>query len=54
MHLLLHIRSDSSLCSAESQLEVVSRLVGVEDGVLERIGEEAMHQGTEGYAIPPT
>lgn len=54
MNLLLHIRSDSSLCSAESQLEVLPGLVGVEDGVLESIGEEAVHQGAEGYAVFPT
>lgn len=54
MLLFLHIRNDSSLCSVESQLEIFPRLVGVEDGVLERIGEEAVYQSAEGYAVFPT
>lgn len=53
-HLHLHIRNESSLCSAESQLEVFPGLVRVEDGVLERVREEAVHQGAEGYAVSPT
>ena len=53
IYLLLHIRNESSLCSAEGQLEVVPGLVGVEDGVLEGVREEAVHQGAEGYAVFP-
>lgn len=49
----LHSRTKSSLCGAEGQLEVVSGLVGVEGRILERVGEEAVHQGTEGDAIFP-
>lgn len=48
------IRNEISLCSAESQLEVVHGLVGVKDGVLECIGEETVHQGAERYAVFPT
>lgn len=54
IHLFLHIRHDYLLCSAESQLEVIPGLVGVEDGVLKGVGEEPVHQGAEGYAIFPT
>lgn len=54
MHLILHIKDESSLCGAESQLEVLLVLVGVEDRVLERVGEEPVHQGAEGYAVFPT
>lgn len=50
---ILHIRTKSSLCGAESQLEVVSGLVGVEGRILKGVGEEPVHQGTEGYAIFP-
>lgn len=53
MRWILHIRTKSSLCGAESQLEVVSGLVGVEGRILKRLGEEPVHQGTEGYAIFP-
>lgn len=42
-----------SLCRAESQLEVVYGLVGVEDGVLKGVGEESVHQGAEGDAVFP-
>lgn len=49
-----HIRSERSLCSVESQLEVFPGLVGVEDGVLERIGEEPVDQGAKGNAVFPT
>lgn len=50
---ILHIRNKSSLCGGESQLEVFPGLVGVEDWVLERIGEEPVHQGAEGNAVFP-
>lgn len=50
---VLHVRTKSSLRGAESQLEVVSGLVGVEGRVLKRVGEEPVHQGAEGYAIFP-
>lgn len=53
MRWILHIRTKSSLCGAESQLEVVSGLVGVEGRILKRVGEEPVHQGAEGYAIFP-
>lgn len=46
-------KNKSSLCGAESQLEVFSGLAGVEGWILERVGEEAVHQGAEGYAIFP-
>lgn len=52
--LILHRKNKSSLCRAESQLEVFSGLVGVEGWILKRVGEEAVHQGAEGYAIFPT
>lgn len=51
--MILHVRTRSSLCGAESQLEVVSGLVGVEGRILKGVGEEAVHQGAEGYAIFP-
>lgn len=51
--LILHRKNKSSLCRAESQLEVFSGLVGVEGWILKRVGEEAVHQGAEGYAIFP-
>lgn len=50
----LCLTKSCSLCRAERQLEVVSGLVGVEDGVLEGVGEESVHQGAEGDAIFPT
>lgn len=43
-----------SLCGAECQQEVVSGLVGVEDGVLKGVGEESVHQGAEGDPVFPT
>lgn len=49
----LHIRNDGSLGSVESQLEVLPGLVWVEGRVLEGVGEEAVHQGAEGYAVFP-
>lgn len=48
-----HIRKESSLRSVESQLEVFLGLVGVEDGVLESVREEAVHQGAKGNAVFP-
>ena len=49
--LIGHIRN--LLCSAEGQVEVFSGLGGVECCVLELVGEEAVHQGAEGYAVFP-
>lgn len=49
-----HVRLEISLCSGESQLEVFPGFVGVEDWVFERIREEPVDQGTEGYTIFPT
>lgn len=54
LHLNLHVGDENSLCGAEGQLEVVPALVGIEDRVLKGIREEAVHQGTESYAIAPT
>lgn len=46
-------RDGRSLCGAEGQLEVLPGLVGVQDGVLEGVREEAVHQGAEGNAVLP-
>lgn len=43
-----------SLGGVEGQLEVLPGLIGVQDGVLEGIREEAVHQGAEGDAVLPT
>lgn len=42
-----------SLGGVEGQLEVLPGLIGVQDGVLEGIREEAVHQGAEGDAVLP-
>lgn len=47
------LQPKSSLCRAESQLEVFPGLAGVEGRILKGVGEEAVHQGAEGDAVFP-
>ena len=45
--------NEYKLCYFESQREVKSTILGIKFGVLERLGEEPMNQGTESHAVVP-